>query len=271
MPFAAINGLNLNYELHGESGDPLVLVHGYTGDITDWRHQVPAFSPSFRVLIADNRGHGRSDAPGDRSAYTVEQMTADLKALVDELGFERFHLLGHSMGGAIAQEFAIANSERLISLTLHDTTNSFAVVGTNSALAVWRDYRFGVAERDGMRAVSQLTSPFPPPPHMPLDRLEEVKERLAVMSVDAFIGAWDGLVSWQGAETRAAAITAPTLIIYGDIDTQFMIDGSRSLAAVIAGAELAVIPESGHHPQFERPELFNAALGAFLNRVSGER
>jgi pimeloyl-ACP methyl ester carboxylesterase len=271
MPLASINGIRLNYELHGESGDPLVLVHGYTGDITDWHHQVPAFSPSFRVLIADNRGHGRSEAPADRSCYTIDQMTADLKALVDALGFDRFHLLGHSMGGAVAQEFALAHPDRLLSLTLHDTTNSFAPALANQALAIWRDYRFGVGERDGMRAVSRLTSPFPPPPHMPLERLEETKERLAGMSLDAFIGAWEGLAMWPGAETRVKAIAVPTLVIYGDIDTQFIIDGSRGLAATIPGAELAVIPETGHQPQWERPDLFNAALGAFLNRVSGER
>jgi 3-oxoadipate enol-lactonase len=269
MPFASVNGVKLNFELHGESGDPLVLVHGYTGDITDWRHQLPAFSPSFRVLIADNRGHGKSEAPGDRSSYTVEQMTADMMALVDDLGFERFHLLGHSMGGAIAQEIAIASPERLLSLTLHDTTNSFAAPLMNSALAVWRDYRFKVAESEGMHAVAAMTSPFPPPPHMPAARLEETRDRLAAMTVDAFIGAWEGLAAWQGAETRAAAITAPSLVIYGDIDTQFIIDGSLSLAATIPGAQLAVIPQSGHQPQFERPEQFNAALGAFLNRVAG--
>jgi 3-oxoadipate enol-lactonase len=271
MPIASINGVKLNFELHGESGDPLVLVHGYTGDITDWRHQLPGFSPSFRVLIADNRGHGQSEAPVDRSSYTIDQMTADVMGLADELGFGRFHLLGHSMGGAIAQEIAIANPQRLLSLTLHDTTNSFAVAGMNPALALWRDYRFKVAESEGMRAVAEFTSPFPPPPHMPAARLQETKERLAAMSVHAFIGAWHGLASWQGAETRAAAITAPALVIHGDIDTQFIIDGSRSLAATIPGAELAVIPQTGHQPQWERPELFNAALGAFLNRVSGER
>jgi pimeloyl-ACP methyl ester carboxylesterase len=271
MPFASINGVKLNYELHGESGEPLVLVHGYTGDITDWRHQVPAFSPSFRVLIADNRGHGQSEAPGDRSSYTVDQMAADTMGLVDNLGFAHFHLLGHSMGGAVAQEIALANPGRLLSLTLHDTTNSFAAVNTNAPLALWRDYRFKLAESEGMHAVAELTSPFPPPPHMPASRLEETKQRLAAMSIDAFIGAWEGLASWQGTENRAAAITTPTLVLYGDIDTQFIIDGSRSLAAKIPSAELAVIPQTGHQPQFERPELFNAALGAFLNRVSGER
>jgi pimeloyl-ACP methyl ester carboxylesterase len=106
---------------------------------------------------------------------------------------------------------------------------------------------------------------------MPSERLGETKRRLAAMSVDAFIGAWNGLSAWQGTRARSEAIMTPTFVIYGDIDTQFIIDGSRSLAATIPGAELAVISQTGHSPQWERPALFNAALGEFLNRVSGER
>ncbi len=272
MPFATINGVKLNYELHGESGEPLVLVHGYTGDITDWRHQIPAFSPSFRVLIVDNRGHGQSEAPQDRSFYTVEQMAADVQALADEMGFDRFHLLGHSMGGAVAQEIALENPERLISLTLHDTTDSFSGATANPNIAIWRDLRFKLAETQGMRAVSNMQAPFPLPPHMPRERTQETNERLAAMSIDAFIGAWEGLSAWQGTRgERARQISAPTLVIYGDLDNGVIIGGSRRLAETIEGAELAVIPETGHSPQWERPELFNAALGAFFNRVSGER
>ena len=271
MPTALVNGVKLNYELHGDTGQPLVLVHGYTGDITDWRHQIPAFSPSFRVLIADNRGHGQSEAPADRSAYSVEQMAADIEALTEQLGLDCFHLLGHSMGGAVVQEIALNSPQRLLSLTLHDTTDSFAITRMNPALALWRDHRFDLAQSQGMSAVAEMASPFPPPPHMPAARLEETKKRLAAMSVDAFVGAWQGLAGWQGAETRAEAITAPALVIYGDLDTQFIIDGSKRLASAIPGAETAVVPQTGHSPQFERPDLFNAALGAFLNRVSGER
>jgi pimeloyl-ACP methyl ester carboxylesterase len=271
MPSASINGVKLNFEQHGESGEPLVLVHGYTGDVTDWRHQVPSFSPSFRILMPDNRGHGQSEAPADRSAYTVEQMAADTLALVDQHGFERFHLLGHSMGGGIAQEIALGHPERLISLTLHDTADSFSAATANPMVALWRDHRFKMAETQGMAAVSEIAPPFPPPPHMPRERLEETKKRLAAMSADAFIGAWQGLADWQGTAERAKTITTPTLVIYGDLDNQMIIDGSHRLAANISNAELSVIPQTGHSPQWERPELFNAALGAFLNRVSGER
>ncbi len=268
MPYATINGIKLYYELQGDSGEPLVLVHGYTGDITDWRHQLPAFAQSHRVLIVDNRGHGQSEAPADRSAYTVEQMASDVQVLAREVGFERFHLLGHSMGGAIVQEMALEAPERLLSLTLHNTADGFASSLMNPALVAWRDWRFRVAEEKGMAAVSEMDSPIPPPPHMPKERLEETKGRLSRMTVDAFIGAWNGLSEWPGTHERARNIGLPTLVIWGDLDSPFIIEGSERLLKAIPDAEAAVIPECGHSTQFERPPLFNAALGAFLARVS---
>ncbi len=269
MPNATVNGVRLNYELHGESGEPLVFVHGYTGDITDWRHQLPAFSQSFRVLIVDNRGHGQSEAPADRSAYTIEHLADDVEALVGELGIGRYHVLGHSMGGAVVQEIALRSADRLLSLTLHDTTDDFSAAASNPAIAAWRDFRFNLAESEGMEAVANASSPFPPPPHLPAERLEETRVRMSKMSTDAFIGAWKGLEQWKG--DRADQIRTQTLVIYGDLDAQFLIDGSQRLAAAIPDAELSVIPQTAHQPQWERPQLYNAALGAFLNKVSGER
>jgi 3-oxoadipate enol-lactonase len=268
MPYESVNGVRLYYEVHGASGDPLVLVHGYTGDITDWRHQIPVFSRSHRLLVFDNRGHGRSEAPPDRGAYTVEEMARDVQLLTKKLGFERFHLLGHSMGGAIVQEVALESPERLLSLTLHNTADGFADAFTNPAIVAWRDWRFRVAEERGMAAVAEIEPPVPPPPHMPKERQEEMKQRLARMSVDAFIGAWNGLSQWRGTRDRAHQIGAPTLVLWGDLDSPFIIQGCERLVKTIPGAEPAVIPECGHSPQYERPPLFNAALGAFLARAS---
>lgn len=272
MPEVTVNGVRLYYELHGESGPPLVLVHGYTGDITDWRMQIPAFASSYRILAVDLRGHGASEAPRDRSLYTIEHFAEDVEALVNDIGFGRYHLLGHSMGGAVVQEIALRSPERLLSLTLHDTTDDFSVAAANPAFQMYRDYRFNVAETQGMEAVAKLKSPFPPPPHMPPERQAETDARLARMSVDAFIGAWNGLSAWPGTRgERAASIEARTLVIYGDLDAGFLVEGAKRLAETIPNAELAVIPEAAHSPQWERPPLFNAALGAFLNSISGER
>lgn len=268
MPFTTINGVKLNYELHGDSGEPLVLVHGYTGDITDWRHQLPAFADSHRLLIVDLRGHGESEAVTDRSQYAIDHFVSDVEALVDEVGFDRYHLLGHSMGGAVVQEIALRGAGRLLSLTLHDTSDGFDKAFMNPAVVAWRDYRFKTAEEQGMEAVAKLETPFPPPPHMPKERLEEARVRLSKMAIDAFIGAWHGLTDWQGTHGRAQDITTPTLVIYGDLDAGFLVEASKRLARAIPNAEEAVIPETGHSPQFERPALFNEALAGFLGRVS---
>jgi pimeloyl-ACP methyl ester carboxylesterase len=264
VPTATVNGVRLYYELHGDSGEPLVLVHGYTGDISDWRHQLPEFSTTHRVLAMDLRGHGRSEAPSDRSSYTVEQMAGDVEALIDQVGFERYHLLGHSMGGGIVQEIALHSPQRLLSLTLEDTSFKFPMMA-DPAVEEWWKTRMALAEAGKMAELAELLPPIPPPPHMPADRLEEAKVRLSKMSPDAFIGAWEGLVSWQGTKTRAAAISTPTLIIYGDLDTPALIQGSQRLAGLIPNARVEVIPETAHSPQWERPELFNRALRRHLD------
>jgi pimeloyl-ACP methyl ester carboxylesterase len=268
MPFADVRGVNLYYELHGDSGEPLVLVHGYTGDISDWRHQIPEFSRTHRVLVLDERGHGKSEAPGDRSVYTIPEMSQDVEALVEQVGFERFHLVGHSMGGGVVQEVALHSPQRLLSLTLHDTMSRFNL-NADSAIAAWWDRRFHLAETQGMAVVADEEPPFPPPPHMPAERVEETKERLAGMTVDAFIGSWNGLTAWEGTEDRAHKIRTPTLIIYGDLDTPLLIEGSARLAQLIAGSVVQVIAETGHSPQWERPALYNTALRRFLEQYAG--
>lgn len=263
MPVERVNGVNIYYELHGR-GEPLVLVHGYTGDITDWRFQIPEFASTHRVLVFDHRGHGRSEAPADRSAYTIEQMAADVEALADRVGFAHYHLLGHSMGGAVAQEVALRSPARLRSLTLHDTGDRFDLSG-NDAVAAFIASRHKLAEEQGMAAVAEMPAPVPPPPHMPPERQEETKRRLAAMSVDGFIGAWQALASWPGTRERARDIAAPTMVIYGDLDVP-LIEPAKRLASTIPGAVLEVVPQAAHSPQYERPELFNAALRRHLAR-----
>ena len=125
MPFAAVNGVRLYYEWHGaEGGTPVVLVMGLGGDTTAWPFQLAALAPRHRVLVFDNRGAGRSDAPD--VPYTTRGMAEDLLALLDALGVERAHLLGLSLGGAIAQEAVLAAPARFASLQLHATLGGAA-------------------------------------------------------------------------------------------------------------------------------------------------
>jgi pimeloyl-ACP methyl ester carboxylesterase len=263
MPTERINGVNLYYELHGHAGEPLVFVHGYTGDISDWRFQLPEFSRTHRVVALDLRGHGRSEAPADRASYTVPAMADDVEALVARAGFARYHLLGHSMGGAVVQEIALRSPGQLLSLTLEDTSDRFGLSG-NETVARWVAKRHQLADTSGMRGVADLPAAVAPPPHMPAEREAEVKERLAAMSADAFIGAWKGaLEGWPGVRDRLGQIRAATLVICGELDAA-LVGPARRMAAAIPRATLAMIPEAGHSPQYERPDLFNAALRQHL-------
>jgi len=265
MPEALVNGVRVYYERHGESGEPLVFVHGYTGDITDWKYQVAEFSPDYRVLVLDLRGHGRSEAPADRSVYTIEEMARDVEALADAAGFGKYHLVGHSLGGTIVQEIALNNPERLYSLTLEDTGPLASFPG-NTELQQWNARQIETAEREGMAAVvalqraniSRLTVP------VPQELVDIAHERLARMSVDGFVGATLAGPKWRGTIDRAASISTPTLVIYGELDVAPIVLASQWLAQTIPNATLELIPGAGHSPQMEQAELYNRALRRHL-------
>ena len=115
MPTIEANGQTLYYEMHGD-GEPLLAVMGLAADTTAWTLQVPAFAAHHRTVIFDNRDVGQSsmaDGP-----YEISEMARDTLAVADALELESFHLLGVSMGGAIAQEVALAAPERVLTLTL---------------------------------------------------------------------------------------------------------------------------------------------------------
>lgn len=266
MPHTTINGFEMYYERHGDDGEPLVFVHGYTGDVGDWEHQIAEFRATHRVLAMDHRGHGRSEGPADRSTYTIEQMAGDIEEIVARVGFDRYHLVGHSMGGSVSQEIALRSPGRLLSLTLHDTGPGFDL--RSDIVRKYFAERLRTAEEQGMAALADVPSPFPDPPNMTPERRAYEKQRLAAMSVHGFAGAWDALNSWAGTRDRAHQIGAPMMVIYGDLDLM-VAKGMEFLAQTIPGAHKVVIAGAGHSPQFEKPGEFNAALRAHLARNAG--
>jgi 3-oxoadipate enol-lactonase len=261
MPTIAANGQTLYYEEHGE-GEPVLCVMGLASDTLAWALQLPAFSARHRTVIFDNRDVGRSTmADGD---YEIADMAADALALADALGLDSFHLLGVSMGGAIAQEMALAAPQRLHTLTLAVT---FASGGAwaRTFSRVW-----------GSR-VRQITREEHVDELMLLSLSEELFENEEAITwlrglmlenpnpqpAEAFARQLRAS-SGHDARDRLGSLALPVHVIGAEHDILVPVWKSRELADLIPGAELTVIERCPHAANVERAEEFNRAILDFL-------
>ena len=194
-------------------------------------------------------------------------MADDVEALVAEAGFERYHLVGHSMGGAVSQEIALRSPGRLMSLTLEDTGPSFDM-GRSEVIAKLYEQRMKLAEEQGMEALVNLPS-LPDPPHMPAGRRDYERKRMLAMTPDGYIGAWGALTGWAGTREHIHKVTTPTMVIYGLLDAPPIVAGMEWIGKTIVDCETVPVAEAAHCPQFERPDIFNPALRKHLERNAG--
>lgn len=263
MPFAPANGINLYYQVHGE-GPNLTLIEGAGYHSWMWYRQIDAFSQHFRTLIYDNRGVGQSDA--SLGPYTHAQNAADLVALLDLLGWERTHLLGVSMGGFIAQEFALAYPQRVDRLVLVAT----AFGGPNMAPLPPEAVesllpRPDLGPEQQIRTAMLIAFADPTwPERNPAEMDWIVAQRLAhLQSDEARMAQLMANVAFD-VEDRLDEITAPTLIVIGAEDRVVPPENGRLLAERLPNAHLDVIPGAGHLALIEQADRFNGDVISFL-------
>lgn len=118
LPKIIVNDIKINYQIRGE-GEPLILIHGGSGSSMHWLYQVPELSKHYRVIVYDVRGHGKTDKP--KQEYSIELFSEDLSELMNKLEIDKAHIIGHSLGGMIAQQFALNFPNRILSLVLTST------------------------------------------------------------------------------------------------------------------------------------------------------
>lgn len=265
MPTATVNGITLNYLLEGEGEETIVLINGLADDLNSWDFQMPALlEAGYRVLRFDNRGIGATDKPA--GPYTSRLLADDAKALVDELGLTRFHLMGVSMGGMIAEEYAIEYPGDLKSLTLactYGTPDPFCL----SMFAMWADLAKGLGVPFVMRDVSlwAFTGPFFEERPAEAAEFADAMAQLD-MSVDAYLSQLN-VIQTHDALGRVSQITVPTLVLAGDEDILIPVRLSRRLQESIPGSTWATTP-GGHACLWESPEPFNDAFIDFLRSTS---
>ena len=238
-----VNGVELAYAITGEGEPPFVLVHGFMGNSRTWSPVLADISTNRAVVTYDHRGHGDSENTGP---YTFDQLVADFTALVDQLELERFHLLGHSMGGIVAMRYAIDHPERVASLIPMDT-GAAPSPGEGEAFM-----RFGIetARTQGMQALSDLINAAIPDIEEFAAVRDQLRHDLLAMDADAFVRLGTELLEHPSFVERLGAITAPTTVIVGENDTGLR-GSAEVMAATIPGAKLLVIPNAGHNPHQE--------------------
>jgi pimeloyl-ACP methyl ester carboxylesterase len=252
------------------SGATLLLVHGFGGAKEDFEDHVDALADRYHVVTFDHRGHGSSDAPTEASAYTLDRMAADAVAVADGVGADRFRLLGHSMGGMIARRVVLAHPDRVEALVLMDTSPG-PVPGLDGEIM---EMGAVIALNEGMGELKRIMDAFQPLGTPAYERM--LAERPGYREFNDRKWATLSAVMWatmgrairdQPDELAAlAAVTCPTLIIVGVQDEPF-VGVSREMADTIPSADLVVIPDAGHSPQFENPAAWRHALERFLARV----
>jgi pimeloyl-ACP methyl ester carboxylesterase len=261
MESTHIKGINVAYELRG-SGSPLVMIHGAQGDQSMFAGLAAAFAPNYRVLTFDQRGTGLSDKPD--MPYTIAMIADDTAALMDHVGIAQAHILGVSMGGMIAQEFALRHPAKTRSLVLGCTTAGGAqsIRAGGPAMAAYSTKAMSAEERGGALAEAAFTKGFIEK-HLELipSMIEQRKQR----PIDP-VGFARRMAAAQAHDVydRLAQIRCPTLVITGKDDALIPWENSRLIAQRIEGARLSVLEPAGHCFWLEQPEQSYDAIVHFL-------
>lgn len=256
----------------GVGGRPFLLLHGFTGakeDFTDWLDRFA--SDGWWAVAPDQRGHGASDHPTSEDDYSLAQYAADALALCDALGWSSCTLLGHSMGGMIAQTIALQAPERIDALVLMDTTPGPLPLDRSQA-----DLAIEIVRSDGVEALlaamkahfARAGGPLGTPAHEHLLAAKpgyaEFGDRKFLASSRAMYAAMVTEMFEQDDRCEAlGAFDKPALALVGEQDTACVPETER-LAKAIPGCRFEIISGGGHSPQFEAPEQWWSAVSSFL-------
>ena len=257
-----VNGINVNYEIAGR-GPWVTLSHSLACNLGMWNEQMEALTKKYKVLRYDSRGHGGTDAP--LGAYTLEQMADDAHVMLGVLGIKRTHWVGLSMGGMIAQTFALKYPGVFQSMVLADTTSHYPA----EAAAIWAE-RIATVREKGMAAMVDttlarwFTEPFRKAQPATMAR---VAEYIRSTPAAGYCGCCQAIPQINLTH-RLREIDCPTLVIVGEQDAGTPVPLARAIHEATPGSQLVIIPSASHLSNIEQPQAFNAALLGFLERAA---
>jgi pimeloyl-ACP methyl ester carboxylesterase len=266
MPTKTANNINIYYEIHG-SGAPLVLISGLGYNQWQWHKMVPGLAEHFQVITFDNRGVGQTDAPA--GPYSAALLAADTVGLLRELGLPKAHVMGHSMGGFIAQEMALSYPEMVDKLILASTNfgGPRHQPITQEAMAVLMDVTSDPVTRFKNGLVVSTAPGWSENNAAMIDEWLQwrVANPINPVAYQAQMAIGLGLLSEAACfEHRLADIQSPTLILFGAHDKVVPPGNADLLAAKIPHSTVHILPNAGHFFPIETPEEANEAVVKFL-------
>jgi len=260
MPKRNINGVQYHFNRHGD-GEPIVLLHGFTGSSANWNSLVEHLKADHRVITVDCLGHGETEAPEDAARYRMQYAAADLAALLPEIGAAPCHLLGYSMGGRLALYMAIHYPKLIRSLILESASPGLRDPAERQTRKLSDDSLAERIERIGIPAFVAEWEKLP----IFATQTEVMRKRLRPqrlqnnqlglanslrgMGTGVQPSLWDAL----------SGIQIPVLLLTGALDTKFTAT-AEAMRALIPTAKHVVIPDSGHTIHLEQLKPYQAEI-----------
>jgi len=252
MAYLDRDGVRIYYEQRG-AGPAVLLSHGYSASARMWQGQMDALSDSYHLIAWDMRGHDRSDSPDSPALYSHEATIADMAAVLDACGADRAVIAGLSLGGFMSLAFHLAHPARATALMLFDTGPGYRKDDGREGWNRIADSMAVAYEKKGLAAAG-ASAEVAVARHRSADGLAHAARGMLAQT--------DGRVI-----ESLPAITVPTLVLVGENDAQFR-PSADYMAAKIPGAGKVILARAGHAANIDQPAAFNAAVRAFLDRLT---
>ena len=261
MAFVQNQGARIYWDEQGH-GAPILLIMGLGYPSYMWHRTRPVLMTRYQTIAFDNRGVGRSNVPP--GPYSITVMASDAAAVLDAAGVESTHVFGVSMGGMIAQEFALQHPKRVRSLILGCTA-----AGGPTAVRAERDAAQMLMARATMNPeqAAEAAVPFIYDAATPREKIDEdlAIRRPWLPSPEAYAAQLQGILAWE-AYSRLPGINMPTLLIHGESDRLVPPGNARLIAEHIPGAKLVMIPHAGHIFLTDQTEVAHRLILEFLDQ-----
>ncbi|MED1411787.1 MULTISPECIES: 2-succinyl-6-hydroxy-2,4-cyclohexadiene-1-carboxylate synthase [Bacillus] len=265
-----LQGVTYEYGVVG-SGEPLLLLHGFTGSMETWRSFIPSWSEQFQVILVDLVGHGKTESPEDVTHYDIQNVALQMKELLEHLHIEKAHILGYSMGGRLAITMACLYPEYVRSLLLENCTAGLKSAEERKERRE-RDERLAdKIEQEGIESFVSMWENIPlfeTQKRLSQNVKEDVrKERLANNPkglANSLRGMGTGAQpSWWN---ELQNLKIPVLLLNGESDEKFF-RLLKNIEKCISHAKFVKIDGAGHAIHVEQPEKFDTIVKGFLKTM----